>query len=62
MAANTTLLYSDSQNPPAPDMPLYAVICPDGQIEIIDPQDIEDTPRYTLTPAGVEEIQAVHHA
>lgn len=45
-----------SDNPVAPDMPLYAVMTSDGHIEVIDPRDIEDTPRYTLTAEGREEL------
>lgn len=58
MATNAMIPTSDSQNPPAPDMPLYAVIRPDGQIEILNP-DIEDTPCYTLTPEGNEELRTM---
>lgn len=42
---------------PAPSMPLYAVIRKDGQIEILNP-DLEDTPRYTLTAAAIEELRS----
>jgi len=42
-----------------PDMPLYAVIRTDGQFEILNP-DLEDTPRYTLTAAALEELRHEH--
>ena len=46
-----------SDKPVTNDMPLYAVLRPDGQFEILN-EDIEDTPRYTLTDAGREELSS----
>lgn len=45
----------DPDTPVTADMPLYAVLRPDGQFEILN-EDIEDTPRYTLTDEGREEL------
>ena len=56
MPTKATFQCSDSQNPSAAEMPLYAVILPNGQFQIVPPEDIEDTPRYTLTPAAIEEL------
>jgi len=56
MPSDAMIFRSDSQNPPAPDMPLYAVIRPDGQVEILNP-DIEDTPCYILTLEAIEELR-----
>jgi len=45
--------YSDSQNPSAPEMPLYAIV-ENGQFYLLD---VEDTPCPTLTPAGRAETR-----
>lgn len=60
MASNAMILSSDSLNPAVAEMPLYAVLV-DGQFAIIDPRDIEDLPRYRLTPAGREELLDNYH-
>jgi hypothetical protein len=47
-----------SADNPVTDMPLYAIMLPDGHIEIIDPRDIEDTPCPTLTESGARETKS----
>lgn len=55
MPFDAMILPSDSMNPPTPnvpDMPLY-ILVENGQFVILD---VQDTPCYTLTPEGSEEL------
>jgi hypothetical protein len=56
MPAKAMILASDSQNPSAAEMPLYAFVLPNGQFQIIEPKDIEDTPCFKLTPEARREM------
>jgi len=57
MPWKATLLASDSQNPVATDMPLYAVL-KNGEFTLLD---VQDMPFYTFTPAGREEVLDNYH-
>ena len=54
---DATILASDSQNPTAAEMPLYAVL-KDGEFTLLD---VRDTPCYTFTPAGRAEVLDHYH-
>ncbi len=56
-ALNTTRVICDFRNPSNSEMPLYAVL-KDGEFTLLD---VQDTPCYTLTPAGREEVLDNYH-
>lgn len=57
MPSKAMILASDSHNPAAPDMPLYAVL-KDGKFTLLD---VQDMPCYTFTPAGRSEVLDNYH-